>query len=92
LGWNGRESKYQLGYSYRPMEVLKALMTGLLTADLVQPLAAQLRDLKHKDPLYGIAAAYLYDRIGDLDGIRRMCLFYADHKQGVPSTSRFYLG
>lgn len=84
LGWNGRESKYQLGYSYRPMEVLKALMTGLLTADLVQPLAAQLRDLKHKDPLYGIAAAYLYDRIGDLDGIRRMCLFYADHKQGVP--------
>ena len=83
LGWNAEYSRNE-GTAYRPMEVLKGLMTGVLTADLVQPLAAQLRQFKHSDPLYGIAAAYLYDRIGDLDGIRRMCLFYAKHKQGIP--------
>ncbi|MBD1549579.1 hypothetical protein [Roseibium aggregatum] len=91
LGWNNRDSHYQLGKAYRPMEVLKGLMTGVLTADLVQPMAARMRYLKHADPLYGIAAAYLYDRIGDLNSIRRMCLYYARYKpetgtppQGIP--------
>ncbi|MHB8270458.1 hypothetical protein [Bradyrhizobium sp.] len=83
LGWNDRRSR-DMGSLYRPMEVLKGLMSGALTADLVQPLAAQLRVFKHTDPLYGIAAAYLYDRIGDVDGIRRMCLYYAKHNQGIP--------
>lgn len=67
-----------------PMQALKGLMTGVLGANLVGLVAARLRRVKHADPLYGIVAAYLYDRAGDIDSIRRVCAFYSLHGQAVP--------
>jgi len=43
-----------------------------------------MRNMKHADPMYGIVAAYLYNGIGDVANIRRMCSYYADHGQDVP--------
>lgn len=67
-----------------PMLALKGLLEGNLGADTIAPIAAELRRAKHYDPLYGIVAAYLYDRGGDLDSIRKMCYFYDWHGQAVP--------
>lgn len=43
-----------------------------------------MRIAKHADPMLGIISAYLYNNIGDIDNIRRMCYFYHIHDQDVP--------
>ena len=43
-----------------------------------------MRYVKHADPMYGIVAAYLYNAIGDVSNIRRMCYYYEKHEQDVP--------
>lgn len=65
-------------------ETLKGLSAGTLLAADIPLIASDMRQYKHTDPLYGIVSAYLYNRIGDIDNIRRMCYFYHSHRQDVP--------
>jgi hypothetical protein len=65
-------------------EALKGLSGGTLNAEDAAILAADMRYLKHADPMYGIVAAYLYNAIGDVSNIRRMCYYYHKNKQDVP--------
>lgn len=67
-----------------PMQALKGLLNGYLGADAIAPIADELRQYKHFDPLFGIVSAYLYDRAGDIDAIRRLGYFYARYGQAIP--------
>ncbi|WP_299934272.1 caspase family protein [uncultured Pelagimonas sp.] len=85
LGWHevglgGFEGKR----AFDPMRALKGLVEGTLRPRHVGFVAAELRLKKHSDPLYGIVAAYLYDQVGDVASIRRMCYFYAEFEQEIP--------
>lgn len=55
-----------------------------LRPDDVMNLAVELRQGKHGDPVLGVVSAYLYDSVGDIDGIRRMAWAYQSHSQPVP--------
>lgn len=63
---------------------LKALTNGGLSSADRFLVASAARRVKHKDPTLGVVAAYLYDAIGDVDNIRRMCWFYAEYGQDIP--------
>lgn len=65
-------------------EALKGMSSGVLRSEDIPVLAAAMRVLKHADPLYGIVAAYLYHRVGDIENIRRMCAYYWKHGEDVP--------
>jgi hypothetical protein len=65
-------------------EALKGLSGGTLNAEDTAILATDMRYLKHADPMYGIVAAYLYNAIGDVSNIRRMCYYYRKNGQDVP--------
>jgi hypothetical protein len=65
-------------------EALKGLSAGTLNAEDTAILAENIRRAKHADPMYGIVAAYLYNAIGDISNIRRMCYYYKEHNQDVP--------
>src|SRR5262249_31377422 len=65
-------------------EALKGLSGGTLNGEDTAILAADMRYLKHADPMYGIVAAYLYNAIGDVPSIRRMCFYYKKNEQDVP--------
>lgn len=65
-------------------EALKGLSAGALNADDAVLLAAEIRNAKHVDPMYGIVSAYLYNAVGDVQNIRRMCYFYRSAGQDVP--------
>lgn len=67
-----------------PWKVLKGLLTGVINATVIPTLAKDLRFTKHSDPVFGIVAAYLYDRVGDLNAIRRLCAYYQNYGQAVP--------
>lgn len=67
-----------------PMRALKGLTEGILRPRHVDLIASALRRQKHSDPLYGIIAAYLYDQVGDIASIRRMCYFYGSAGQDIP--------
>ncbi len=60
------------------------LAAGTLSPADVDRLVARLRDRKHVDPILGVISAYLYRAIADVDSIRRMAYFYAEHGQAVP--------
>lgn len=83
LGWY---NMYEPRYSQRlnPWQVLQGLMTGTVNASAIPTLAKDLRFAKHSDPIFGIVAAYLYDRVGDVNSIRRLCAYYQDYGQAVP--------
>jgi len=65
-------------------EALKGLSAGTLNAEDTAVLAEDVRYAKHVDPMYGIVAAYLYNSIGDVSNIRRMCYYYERNEQDVP--------
>ncbi|MDA9511214.1 hypothetical protein XI09_42505 [Bradyrhizobium sp. CCBAU 11386] len=65
-------------------EALKGLSAGTLSAEDMSILAEGIRYAKHADPLYGVVAAYLYNAVGDVENIRRMCYYYQRHDQDVP--------
>jgi hypothetical protein len=65
-------------------EALKGLSARTLNAEDTAILAKEVRFLKHADPMYGIVAAYLYNAIGDIPNIRRMCYYYNRNNQDVP--------
>ena len=65
-------------------EALKGLSARTLNAEDTAILAEDMRYAKHADPMYGVVAAYLYNAIGDVSNIRRMCYYYKYHDQDVP--------
>jgi hypothetical protein len=65
-------------------EALKGLSAGTLNAEDTAVLAEDMRYAKHADPMYGIVAAYLYNAIGDVSNMKRMCYYYKGHDQDVP--------
>jgi hypothetical protein len=65
-------------------EALKGLLEETLNSDDIRLFTRTMRIAKHVDPMLGIIAAYLYNRIGDIDNIRRMCYYYHWHNQDVP--------
>ena len=83
LGWY---MMYNPGHQNRinPWQVLQGLLTGTITATAIPTLAKDLRFTKHSDPIFGIVAAYLYDRVGDVNGIRRLCAYYGHYGQAIP--------
>lgn len=82
LAWGARLQPRPLVLS--AVDALKGLSARTLTAEDVAVLAKDMRYLKHADPLYGIVAAYLYNNVGDVQSIRRMCYYYRQHHQDVP--------
>lgn len=83
LGWYWRQDP-RMRTMLDPWKVLKGLMTGSVNTTAIPLLAADLRFMKHADPIFGITAAYLYDRVGDINSIRRICIYYKSHGQAVP--------
>ncbi len=65
-------------------EALKGLSAGILNSDDIRLFTQNMRICKHADPMLGIVSAYLYNGIGDIDNIRRMCYYYYHHQQDVP--------
>lgn len=60
------------------------LASGALDIAEASDLAANLRMIKHVNPVLGVISAYLYDAIGDLASIRRMSYFYVQNGQAIP--------
>lgn len=67
-----------------PSEALKGLANGTLISEDIGVLAFRMRQSKHADPMLGIVCAHLYNSIGDINNIRRMCFYYKLHNQDVP--------
>jgi len=65
-------------------EAIKRMVTGQLSAEAIDALAADLRNDKHVNPVLGSIAAYCYDITGDLDSIRRMAWYYDANQQAAP--------
>ncbi len=63
---------------------INALANGDLSSADRFLMAAAVRRMKHEDPMLGVVAAYLYDAIGDVDNVRRMCWFYSQKGQDIP--------
>lgn len=63
---------------------LIALTRGKLMSSDAALIADGLRDEKHINPMIGVVCSYLYDLVGDLDSISRLCYFYVQHNQGIP--------
>ena len=68
----------------------KGLIDNLITASLggriedLADLAARVRDMKHKDPVYGVIAGYAYLGMGSHLDARRMATFYLEQLQPIP--------
>jgi hypothetical protein len=84
VGWRHADSNPTDTAAIDPMLALKGMLDGILGADTVAPIAASMRAMKHADPLFGIVAAYLYDRAGDIASIRRTCYYYRQVNQAIP--------
>lgn len=84
LAWGepGRTSPIKLDLS--PVEALKGLSAGTLTSEEARLLTIGMRNYKNANPLLGIVSAYLYNAVGDVENIRRMCYFYSSNQQDVP--------
>ncbi|PDT50589.1 MULTISPECIES: caspase family protein [Sinorhizobium] len=77
----GDEDRPQLLNSAKALD---ALAKGNLRAVDAKRLAGQIRFAKHLDPMMGVIAGYLYNSAGDIDNIRRVAYYYADHGQPIP--------
>ena len=84
LAWGGRYPSPGPPPRLSAAEALKGLSARTLNAEDTAILATDMRYTKHADPMYGIVAAYLYNAIGDVSNIRRMCYYYKWHEQDVP--------
>lgn len=69
---------------YRFAEFLARLRSGLLSEDEIIDTAAYLREGKHRVITLGCIAAQFYDAIRDVDSLRQMASFYAQHGQPLP--------
>jgi hypothetical protein len=69
----------------RPSEEAIAFhAAGTLTEKEVSDLIQKMRERKHQDPVLGVLACYLHDRVGDLDNIRRTAYYFATAGQPIP--------
>lgn len=63
---------------------IKEMLRGTLTEEEALEQAAAVRVNKHRDPVLGVIAAYLYHAAGQIQSIRRMASYYHQHGQPVP--------
>ena len=82
--WGDVYPIYQVGQKLSSAEALKGLSSRTLNAQDTAVLAQEMRYAKHADPMYGIVSAYLYNSIGDVSNIRRMCYYYKSNGQDAP--------
>jgi len=68
----------------KAIDILSRMQSGSLSPSEADEVAALLRGSKHGNPVLGAICSYLYDYTGDLNGIRRMALFYTNHGQPIP--------
>jgi hypothetical protein len=66
------------------IQAIVGLEAGGLRYDDVISIAANLKRGKRIDPMIGVICAYLYDSVGDIDGIRRIAWHYARYRQPIP--------
>ncbi|MEL7319828.1 MAG: hypothetical protein AAFN04_14440, partial [Pseudomonadota bacterium] len=83
-----RQSDFGRGSGAFSHEVIERMAAGSLdtdqTLDKALDDALEVRHAKHRDPILGVIAAYLYHAVGDIRRIRRMAGFYADREQELP--------
>lgn len=85
LSWSPDYSSHL--YSEKTITAWRALIAltqGRLVSADATSIADSLRDEKHINPMIGIICSYLYDLVGDLDSVSRLCHFYVQHAQGIP--------
>lgn len=80
---------YDADFSYSAKTILSwryllALNDGKLNSGDAHLIAHSMRDEKHINPMIGVVCAYLYDLVGDVHSIARMCHFYWQHSQAIP--------
>jgi hypothetical protein len=73
-----------LGTAVDAWPYLQALLAGELRTPDIPQIADRLRKFKHANPAFGVACAYLYDQVGDLPSIARLCHYYRQANQPVP--------
>lgn len=83
LAWGGRYD-IEISGELQAADALKGLTSGTLNSDDIKLFTQNMRINKHFNPMLGIVSAYLYNGIGDIDNIRRMCYYYYYHHQDVP--------
>lgn len=74
------------------IDLLARAHAGLLSQDEIINAAAFLRYGKHRIITLGCIAAQFYDTIRDVDSLRSMASFYAQHQQPVPLDIVLYGG
>lgn len=74
------------------IDLLAKAHAGLLDQDEIINNAAILREGKHRIITLGCIAAQFYDTIRDVNSLRSMASFYAQHKQPVPLDIVLYGG
>lgn len=84
LSWISVHGDEPEPYLQNSAKALDDLVKGNLRAIDAQRLAGQIRFAKHLDPMMGVIAGYLYNSAGDIDNIRRIAYYYADHRQPIP--------
>ena len=57
---------------------------GTLAERQISDLIQKMRERKHQDPVLGVLASYLHDRMGDIDNIRRTAYYFAAAGQPIP--------
>jgi hypothetical protein len=78
--WKHPSMPPDLQGTHRPADVaryFKAFITGTLDSDAAEIMVAEFRGGKHYNPILGIIACYYYDRLGDVDSIRRTASYFA---------------
>jgi hypothetical protein len=85
LSWAPNYSLYNYEeLSTQAWDALLDLTEGRLSSADAKPFADKLRLMKHVNPMIGIVCAYLYDSVGDVQSISRLCHFYVKHEQPIP--------
>lgn len=74
------------------IDLLARAHAGMLSQDEIIDAAAFLREGKHRIITLGCIAAQFYDSIRDVDSLRSMASFYAQHQQPVPLDIVLYGG
>ena len=84
--WRGgyEEPSTKLGRLQATYSALHLLASDSLQPPDLQVILATARAGKHKDPLLGILAGYIYEAVGDLDSIRRTASYYPKNYQPIP--------
>ncbi|TPE47874.1 hypothetical protein [Amaricoccus solimangrovi] len=83
VAWYPTETPSQVS-ELNPMRLFEAFLKGTLPTGAIKSIAGDLSGMPHADPLLGVIAAHLLDRIGDIAAIRRLCRFFVQRADAVP--------